>query len=549
MTSPGKAFYQKLGIVGWQPSLQYALLGTLAAGGPVLLVGEPGSMKTTFIRRLGDLLGLKTRIYDVDKLSAEVLMGELNPEYVDYTGKAIDRLSGAVVRAAAEKLDLEEFEKSTEEARKIVGAQFINSVTEYELIGWDEILRGEPASQQSLLLNILQDRSFQGKRVKALQICCTNTGFDELFEFNEALLNRFWFIFQCPSFGDMNDEHQNQFLTSCGHNKASENIVADQDFAIFFRVLGEKINGLDLIKMQERLNSTTDPDKRAELVRVLEYNKQARAELDGTVKLFLKHLKHPLSVALGTRLSARKLDHMAKVLYITLFTYLMVEAMQYKDIQMEALQQVIRDTFLCTIYLNDLTESEINQVKNSFHLAFNHTFNVEELSLRDRLLSVPHFLVNAEDFARHVRLLPKEKHDLAGVHVFAQRLKNECRNNEPLRYILYKWFVGMVDTYTVSLEADVIDPIRSKLSKMQHKLDQFTEANAEIRLSSKVLNPEFLAKIQQAATDRMFAGMKVDTDIYASLITAISCFDKDKKHTGEEYISDTYTTLAELKRI
>lgn len=520
MTCPGKFFYEKLGIVGWPKTLQPALLGTIAAGGPVLLVGEPGSMKTTFIRRLGQLLGLLTRVYDVDKMSVEALLGELNPDYVDYTGKAIDRLSETIALAATKQgVDIEKHKAKLEAIKKIIGRQFINSVTDYKLIGFDEILRGDPATQQSLLLNILQDKQFMSRLVDALMICCTNTGFEELFEFNEALLNRFWMIFQCPSFSSMTDDQQNQFLSSCGHNKDSAVIEHDPEFAKFFTELGNKLNG------------PTVP------------------QLDSIVKLFLKHLKHPLSVALGSRLSARKLDHMAKVLYIALYTYLITEEVLYKDMKMEELQPLIRDTFLSTIYLEDLSESEINQVKNSFHLAFNHTFNVEELSLRDRLLSVPHFLVNAEDFSRHVGELPPEKYDLAGIHVFAQRLKNECRNNEPLRYILYKWFIGKVDKHEVPLEGDVVEPIRRKLDSMQKKMDNFTKANAQVKLDSKTLDRNFLEKIQQAATDRMFAGSKVDTSIYASLITTINCFDPDMAHSGEEQIQDMYQTFAELKRV
>jgi len=522
MTSPGKDFFNRLGVVGWPLTLQPALLGVLAAGGPVLLVGPPGSMKTTSGKRFGNLIyenPQDTRVYDVDKLSADVLMGHLNPDYVDYTGKSIDRLTEAVLKAGAGGVDLKASLVKLEKLKALTGKQFVNSVADYKLIIWDEILRGDPASQQSLLLNILQDKNFQGETIDAMQICCTNTGFDELFEFNEALLNRFWFIFQCPSFSDMTDDQQNLFLSSCGHNKASEVIKYSPEFAKFFFGLGAA------------LRSTTVP------------------QLDSVVKLFLKHLKHPLSVALGPRLSARKFDHMAKVMYITLYTYMVIEEVLYKDIKMEDLEHIVRDTFMSTIYMNDLSESEINQVRNSFHLAFNNTFNVEELSLRDRLLSVPNFLVNAEDFSRHVSELTQEKYDLAGVHVFAQRVKNECKNNEPLRYILYKWFIQKVDTHGIRLESDVIDPIRNRLRAMENKMSEFTKANAEIRLSSSVLDVDFLAKIQQAATDRMFAGMPVDTNIYSSLITTINCLDPGKAHAGEEYIQEMYTTYAGLKRV
>jgi hypothetical protein len=84
---------------------------------------------------------------------------------------------------------------------------------------------------------------------------------------------------------------------------------------------------------------------------------------------------------------------------------------------------------------------------------------------------------------------------------------------------------------------------------MQNKMAKFTKANAQVKLSSQTLDKDFLQQIQQAATDRMFAGMKVDTGIYASLITVMNCFDPDMAQAGEEQVQQMYQTFAELKRI
>lgn len=505
--------YTRMGIVGWPKHLQYALLGSLAAGYNVLLVGKPGSNKTRFIKSLGALLGLRTRIYDVDKLNFETLVGEINPDFVGQTAKALHRAADSIQVAAGGGGDFSQVEGKPE------GQQFINSVCDYELIGWDEILRGDPATQQSLLLNVMQDKTFQGRDVKAMQISCTNTDFDELYEFNEALLNRYHLIFQCPSFLDLPSDTQDELIGKAGHNKELETIEFDPEFTQMFK------------ELQGFMARPPNP------------------ELDGLVKHFVRHLKHPLGVALEDRLSGRAIDNTIKVLYVTMLAHLAIEKVRFQSLNMEDMRGLLRDTFLSTIYLNDLTAEQLNQVRNSFHLAFLYTFDIEELSLRDRLLSVPNFLVNCEDFVNHIENVPTEKQDIGGIAVFVDRLKKECKNNKPLRYILYKWFLNKIDGKDIKIEADLLDPIKNQLAKMESSMAEFTKSRANISLETDTMSAEFLKKLQQSAADKIFSSMDVDTSLYAGLVTTIICFDPDKAREDDDYVQELYTTYASLKRI
>lgn len=506
--------YGKLGIEGWPKTVQYALIGSLAAGYNVLLVGKPGSNKTRFIKNFGALLGKKTRIYDVDKLSVDALMGELNPEFVGQTAKALGSVATAI-EAAAQGLAA----PPNRGAHHVTGEQFINSVCDYEVIGWDEVLRGHPASQQSLMLNIMQDRTFQGNHVGALQISCTNTEFDELFEFNEALLNRYHLIFQCPSLSDMPHEIQDRLIDSSGHGKFSDNVAPDPEFQDMFAQLKDVLS------------------------------KKANPDLDRTVKHFVKHLRHPLAVALGDRLSGRALDHIIKVLYATVLTYMVVEGVPWRQIKLESMRDLLRDSFMSTIYLNDLSKEQLNQVRNSFIVAFLHTFDIEELSLRDRLMSVPSFLVNAEDFVRHINGVPEDKQDIGGIAVFVDKLRRECRNDEPLRYILYKWLVSKIQGRVVKIEEDLIGPIQRQLSIMEKQMAQHLESKAEVHLTSDTLGAEFLTRVQQASADRVFSSVPVDSDLYAGLITTVMCFDSEAPQKKPEYVQELYIKYASLRRI
>lgn len=80
-------------------------------------------------------------------------------------------------------------------------------------------------------------------------------------------------------------------------------------------------------------------------------------------------------------------------------------------------------------------------------------------------------------------------------------------------------------------------------------MQEFTSTKAEIKLESDLLGAEFLGKIQQAAADRMFFSMDVDTDLYAGLVTTIMCFDPEKARNDKDYVQETYTKYATLRRI
>lgn len=511
MSSRLKDIYGVIGAVGWPENMKYALLGCLAAGHNVLLIGKPGSFKTRFIENLGAALGWRTRIYDVDKLSFEVLQGDLNPEYIGQTSKSIDRLVEAVAGVKSGQVV----------TPKPTGRMFIDSVCDYDLVGWDEILRGDPASQQALLLNVLHGKTFQGRPVRAKQVSCTNTGFDELYEFNEALLNRFHLIMRCPSLRDMPVDTQDKLIDASGHGKKADNIKHDPEFEKLFT------------KLQELAL------------------RPAHQELDRHVKNFMKHLKHPISAAMQDRFSGRVADSMSKVLYATLLTYMVVEEIPFADLKVSELYDILQETFMATVYLEDLDQSRINQVRNAFFLAFTYTFKVEELTLRDRLQSVPNFLVNCDDFSKHIAQVPEDRQDIGGVAIFADRLRKECQNDEPRRFILYKWLVEKMKKHGVKLEKDQRDAFDTKLSSMEKKLSTFTISNAEIIVQSRSLDKGFLDKCRTAVSDKIFASQDVDTTLFAAVVTAIRCFDESKLATGDsaEYVTRLYDDYAQLRRI
>lgn len=508
-----KSTHEILGIVGWPSTTLYGLIGSIAAGYPVLLTGSPGSYKTKFIESLGAALGKKTRIYDVDKLSFEVLQGELNPEFVGQTAKSLDRIASTLSSA----------KDGGAPPAKPTGSMFINAVTDYEMIGWDEVLRGDPATQQNLLLNIMQSKVFQNQPVKATQISCTNTGFNELYEFNEALLNRYAMIFRCPSFVGMPADVQDELIDNSGHNKKTERIKYDKDFAAEFDKLVAALKG--------------EPSE----------------ELNRMVKNFMKHLKQPLATALGERFSGRLADNIAKVLYTAFLTYMMVEGVKFKDFRdsIKSLRDVFRDTFMSTVYLEDLDATRRTQVRNAFHLAFTYSFDALELTLRDRLLSVNNFLVNCEDFAQHIDNVSFENQDTGGVAVFLDRLKKECVNDEPRRYIIYKWLGERTAKRPIKAEKDTIDPMMNNLQSMDKKMAKFATSNARVDISSDKIDSSFLDKCKAAASSRIFATSTVDTSTFAALVATIQCFSSEdaQKSYSQEYVMDLYTLYSTLKRV
>lgn len=70
---------EKLDILGWQDIAPVMFCAWLAEI-PFILIGDPGSAKTTFLKRLALALKLKTEILDAQFLSTTQLLGIPNPE-------------------------------------------------------------------------------------------------------------------------------------------------------------------------------------------------------------------------------------------------------------------------------------------------------------------------------------------------------------------------------------------------------------------------------------------------------------------------------------
>ena len=287
--------YDATGLVGWSPRLSYAIVGCLAADLNIIFTGDPGCGKTKFAQDLGKLLGLKYRTYEMDKMTEDTFYGDLNPDWLGQTSKSLTGIRDVLLHMAGIKT------MPPEEVAPNPGKMYLDQIFDYDLLIFDEILRAPP-NIQACLLRVYQDREFAGKPVSARRISATNRGTDDLYEWNEPLLNRYHLIVEAPHLKDMSHEDSDRIINECGLNKPSRNIKPDLDFRAKFDTLAEKLRG------------TKDE------------------EIDRVVKQFVKHLKVSLLGALGSRFSGRAVDNITQVLYVTIFTYRAFKKVKFSDI-------------------------------------------------------------------------------------------------------------------------------------------------------------------------------------------------------------------------
>lgn len=510
--------YDKCGIVGWPPTLAYAILGCFAADLNILFTGEPGCAKTKFAQDICRMLGLTYRTYEMDKLTEDTFYGSLSPNWLGQTAKSLLNIRDVLAHMANLKR-IDNIDDQWEDP----GQMYVDTIFDYEVLIFDEILRAPP-NIQALLLRVYQDREFAGRPVTARRISATNRGTDDLYEWNEPLLNRYHLIVEAPHLRDMSHEESDRVINECGLHKFSLDIQKDDEFRARFDKLAERIR---------------NP------------NNKKLAKISGVVKRFVKHLKNSLLGALETRFSGRAVDNIVQVLTVTIFTYCGFNRIKFEDIPRPDLWELMKDTFMSTIYLHDLDDEKKGAVRNSFFLAFGYTFDVEKLTLETRISSVPSFTLNCEDFFEHIRTYANDpdNQDLVGISMFLRKLRKECENDEPKRYMLYKWVVPKIDKYGVFAEKDLIDPIRNRLGQMQKKMDESREEQARIKLSSGALNSEFLQQIKASETNKVFSDERRDPKLWAALVTAVQVFDSDKFHSSEDYLSKTFSLLAHLNNL
>jgi MoxR-like ATPase len=508
--------YDATGLIGWPVNLSYAIFGCLAADLNILFTGEPGCGKTKFAQDLAKLLAYSYRTYEMDKMDEDTFYGNLSPSWLGQTSKSLLGIQKVLMHMANLREMVEDEEDGADP-----GPMYVDSIFDYDVIIFDEILRAPP-NIQAMLLRVYQDREFAGKPVKALRISATNRGTDDLYAWNEPLLNRYHLIVEAPHLRHMSHEDSDRIINECGLNKDSKDIRPNPE-------LIEKFNEL----------------------REMFSKKPGNNGINRSVKQFLKHLKTSLMDTLKSRFSGRSVDNIAQVLYVTLCTYSLMNKVKFSDIPRDKLWELLRDTFMSCIYMHDLDDEKRGAVRNAFFLAFGYTFDVERLTLETRIGSVPSFTLNCEDFFEHIRAHANDpdNQDIVGISMFLRKLKKECENDEPRRYLLYKWLMPKIDKYGVFAEKDLIDPIRNKLNRMQNKMDEFRESQAKVQLSAETLNSEFLQKIKAADANKVFSDQRRNPKLWAGLVTTVQVFGPEKAEESDDYLSKTYSLLAHLSSI
>ena len=513
----------KLNIIGWQKRVPiHALLGGIAANLNVLFIGLPGSNKTTFARSLGLLLGRKTRVYDVDKLSPDVLAGELDPDYIHKTSKTIERLVSTISapdRSNLRGLSGEELEILMGEAKP--QEMYKNAVSDYDIIVWDEVRRGTPL-QQSLANNISSDRIYNSKTIKAKIIACTNTTFDHLYEFDQAFLNRFHMIIPCVSFADMDDDEQVQFIKETGNILSNQKaITQDQEFVDRFNLLEKELS--------------------------LAVDKKVK----DNVALFITHLKTPLLEVLPKEdISGRYINNLQQTLYTALKTAEIMDGVDLNTAAHDTLYEIIYNTFLSSLYLEKLDPTNRAQIENAFFVAFSHTYNQSTLSLLDLLKSVTNIFTKSEHFVRHIREHEQDRNfDIVGIQTYLRNVRDYTQNNDALRYIFYKWLHRHIKVLPNILDKDIINHFEDNAKKLQKKMDEYLKTSSKIELTSNALSPEFIENIYASAADKIFSSINRDPVLYEQLLTVLTCFTPELVSGETKFVREMYVKLATISNI
>jgi MoxR-like ATPase len=174
------------GIYGYD-GIEDLVLACLALGEPLLLVGGPGSAKTTFAERLAAALKLRFWAYDASKALFEDVLGPFDPRGM---------MEG---RVAYLQTDLTIWDK------------------EFVLI--DELSRANP-SMQNKWLEVIQSRRVMGKgidRLRFIVAAMNPTGLLGTMPLDEALAGRFTVIARVPEAMDMNvDDRRKVILNRSG---------------------------------------------------------------------------------------------------------------------------------------------------------------------------------------------------------------------------------------------------------------------------------------------------------------------------------------------
>ena len=195
MTHAG--FLRALGIAGWD-ALEPAILAALATESPILLIGPHGSAKTLLLARLAAALGLAFRHYNASILSFDDLLGYPVPQ-----------------------------------DGRLVYLQTPATIWDAEAVLFDEVSRCRPELQNKLF-PLIHERVAQGVPLTKLRHRWAamnpppnvegdgdgTVTYDGAEPLDVALADRFAFVLEAPSFGQLSEADQLRVLRDGGRPAA-----------------------------------------------------------------------------------------------------------------------------------------------------------------------------------------------------------------------------------------------------------------------------------------------------------------------------------------
>lgn len=176
---------ESLGVYGWN-LLEPAIFASLALETPLLLIGKHGTAKSYLLERLARNMKLESRFYNASFLNYDDLLGIPVP-----------------------------IENNT----KLSYISNESSIWGAEVVFFDEINRTRP-DMQNKLFPIIHEKRVQGIQLEKLKYrwaAMNNSSGDDylvVMNMDQALLDRFTFIIDVPTWDDLNEDDRRNILRS-----------------------------------------------------------------------------------------------------------------------------------------------------------------------------------------------------------------------------------------------------------------------------------------------------------------------------------------------
>lgn len=534
---PGGRWWRQLGMVGCDHIPFYLILGAVAYRKfNILLTGTVGTSKTTFWENVARALGRNYKVFECDKLSHDYLQGDLNSDYLFRVPKAIDDFARTLTGVA--KTIVEAILGRGGHAPQIAPpAQvpemrlFKRGVDDFPggFIIFDEVKRGDP-QQQALILNILSHRTFDGRPVDSYIVCCTNTRYQELHDFSQALVSRMNLIVQFPAYSTMASADRN--MISAATSMRGDEVPVQPEFIQLFE------------KLERALRIDDDS--------------QADHELLAAVRKFVDYLTPPLIQVFPNaedEISTRYVKNAIRVFYVYFKTVEIMDGRPFSDMNREELRNAFFSIFPYTMYLEELDEAKLNQVHNACFLAFANAFDRTKITIHDMVKMLPEqsalFLIWDKFISEMKETVGREgERDIVGALAFLDRVKEYASGVPPLQYMLFKRLAYDMNRFNVKLEKDIVAGFTEKLADLQAKVDKvLSNTDKVLEISSEKVDAEFVEKIILASSERIVAGLTYDRRLYETLMTILLALAPDALSNDPAFVQRMYDDLVHVHQL